>query len=215
MGSGQAAGRARIPDTIQALVGARLDRLPELEKRVIQGGSVVGRIFWLGAVDDMFPQISAGAQVQAALDMLESREFIVSRGNPTFAGEAEYSFRNVLTRDVAYNSLPKALRGDAHAHVAAWIEAKAGDRLREFADLLAYHYEQALALGREMMTLGAAAIEALEDQAIHFLETAGDVASERQALAEAEQYYWRALEIMGPASASPPTARPARCRGAI
>jgi tetratricopeptide (TPR) repeat protein len=198
---------ARIPDTIQALVAARLDELPELEKRVIQGASVVGRIFWRGAVDDMFPQIS-GAQVQAALEMLESREFIVSRGNPTFAGEAEYSFRNVLTRDVAYNSLPKALRGDAHAHVAAWIAAKAGDRLREFADLLAYHYEQALNLGREMMTLDAAAIEALEDQALHFLEAAGDVASERQALAEAEQYYWRALEIMGASERFPADGAP-------
>lgn len=198
---------ARIPDTIQALVAARLDALPELEKRVIQGGSVVGRIFWLGAVDDMFPQISR-EQVQAALDMLESREFIVSRGNPIFAGEAEYSFRNVLTRDVAYNSLPKALRGDAHTHVAAWIEAKAGDRLREFADLLAYHYEQALGLGREMLTLGAAAVEALEDKAIHFLEAAGDVAGERQALAESEQYYWRALEIMGASDRFPADGAP-------
>jgi class 3 adenylate cyclase/tetratricopeptide (TPR) repeat protein len=203
---------ARIPDTIQALVGARLDALPELEKRVIQGASVIGRIFWLGAVDDMFPQISRG-QVQAALDMLESREFIVSRGNPTFAGDAEYSFRNVLTRDVAYNSLPKALRGDAHAHVAAWIEAKAGDRLREFADLLAYHYEQALALGREMMTLGAATVEALEDKAIRFLEAAGDVASERQALAEAEQYYWRALEIMGASDRFPADGAPGPLQG--
>jgi tetratricopeptide (TPR) repeat protein len=203
---------ARIPDTIQALVGARLDALPELEKRVIQGASVIGRIFWLGAVDDMFPQISRG-QVQAALDMLASREFIVSRGNPTFAGDAEYSFRNVLTRDVAYNSLPKALRGDAHTHVAAWIEAKAGDRLREFADLLAYHYEQALALGREMMTLGVAAVEALEDKAIRFLEAAGDVASERQALADAEQFFWRALEIMGASERFPADGAPGPLQG--
>jgi tetratricopeptide (TPR) repeat protein len=186
----------RIPGTIQALVGARLDTLPEMEKRVIQGASVVGRIFWHGAVDQMFPQMTA-TQVQTALDMLESREFIVKRSNLTFTGETEYSFRNVLMRDVAYKSLPKALRGEAHAHVAAWIESKAGDRLREFADLLAYHYEQALLLGREMLTLRARATAALEDKTIHFLELAGDVASERQALAEAEQYYWRALDMMG------------------
>src|SRR5439155_9381503 len=158
--------------------------------------SVVGRIFWQGAVDEMFPQLSL-AEVRRALAMLESREFIVQRGAPMFAGETEYSFRNVLTRDVAYHSLPKSLRGDAHAHVGAWIAGKAGDRVREFADLLAFHYEQALLLGREMQTLGPAAVPELEDKAIHYLELAGDVAHERLALAEAEQYYWRALEIMG------------------
>jgi tetratricopeptide (TPR) repeat protein len=80
--------------------------------------------------------------------------------------------------------------------------------LREFADLLAYHYEAALGLGREMLTLGVAAIEALEDKAIRFLEAAGDAAGERQALAEAEQYYWRALEIMGASERFPADGAP-------
>ncbi len=184
-----------IPDTVQALVGARLDSLPELEKRVIQAASVVGRIFWQQAVGGLFPP-TLQAQVDSALAMLESREFIVPSGHPTLAGEAEYSFRNILTRDVAYHSLPKALRGMAHAHVGAWIEATAGERVGEFADQLADHYEQALGLSREMQTLEPVALVRLETKAIQFLEQAGAGAAARQALVEAEQYYGRALALI-------------------
>jgi predicted ATPase/class 3 adenylate cyclase len=185
----------RIPDTVQALVGARVDDLPEGEKRVLQAASVVGRIFWGGALVEMFPQLPAGT-VAATLGYLERREFIVERGAPVFAGEREYSFRNILTREVAYNSVPKARRGDEHARVAAWIEAKAGDRLAEFADSLAYHYEQSLRLGNDMMTLGEVAMGELLDKAVAYLKMAGEGALARQSMTEANAYFSRIIELL-------------------
>lgn len=185
----------RIPDTVQALVGARVDDLPEGEKRVLQAASVVGRIFWGGALVEMFPQLPAST-VAATLGYLERREFIVERGAPVFAGEREYSFRNILTREVAYNSVPKARRGDEHARVAAWIEAKAGDRLAEFADSLAYHYEQSLRLGNDMMTLGEVALGELLDKAVAYLKMAGEGALARQSMTEANAYFSRIIELL-------------------
>ena len=185
----------RIPDTVQALVGARVDDLPEGEKRLLQAASVVGRIFWTGALIEMFPHLPPDA-VETALRYLERREFIVERGAPVFAGEREWSFRNVLTREVTYNSVPKARRGEEHARVAAWIEAKAGDRLAESADRLAYHYEQALRLGREMLTLGEGAVAGLLDKAIQALKLAGEGAMARQGLGEANDYFARIIELL-------------------
>jgi len=192
----------RIPDTVQALVGARVDDMPEGEKRLLQGASVVGRIFWAGALSEMFPQIPA-TQLNESLRYLERREFIVERGAPVFAGEREYSFRNVLTRDVAYNSVPKAMRGEEHARVAAWIESKAGDRVMEFADQLSYHYEYALRLGLDMLTLGEAALALLLDKAVQYLQLAGETALARQALMEANNFFSRIIDLLAACGRAP------------
>ncbi|MDQ2807138.1 MAG: tetratricopeptide repeat protein, partial [Chloroflexota bacterium] len=192
----------RIPDTVQALVGARVDDLPEGEKRLLQAASVVGRIFWAGALLEMFPHLPLDA-VETALRYLERREFILERGAPVFAGEREWSFRNVLTREVTYNSVPKARRGEEHARVAAWIEAKAGDRQAEFADRVAYHYEQALRLGLDMLTLGTGAIAGLLDKAIYALKLAGEGAMARQGLGEANDYFARIIELLAACGRAP------------
>ena len=62
------------------------------------------------------------------------------------AGQAEYTFWHVLTRDVAYAQLPRASRAARHVAAAEWIEAEAGDRVEDLADVLAYHYATALDL---------------------------------------------------------------------
>src|SRR5207253_6427416 len=62
---------------------------------------------------------------------------------PIFAGEREYIFKHILTRDVAYESLPRRDRAAAHAEVAAWIEETTGERQGEFVELLAHHYAEA------------------------------------------------------------------------
>ncbi len=192
----------RIPDTVQALVGARVDDLPEGEKRLLQAASVIGRVFWTGALIEMFPHLPSEA-VETALHYLERREFIVERDMPVFTGEHEWSFRNVLTREVAYNSVPKARRGEEHARVAAWIEAKAGDRRAEFAASLAYHYEQALRLGLDMLTLGVAAVAGLLDKAIYSLKLAGEGAMARQGLSEANDYFSRIIELLAACGRAP------------
>ena len=80
---------------------------------------------------------------------LEDRELVLSQLGSRIAGEREFLFKHVLTRDVAYGTLARRDRARAHADVAAWIESAAGERQREFADLLAHHlglaYEGSLA----------------------------------------------------------------------
>lgn len=128
-----------IPDTVRALLAARVDALPGDEKRVLQDAAAVGRTFWLSSLESM----RGGAPIRGVLSGLESKGLIVVRPTSSLPGQMELSFRHGLTRDVAYQSIPKGRRARAHADVARWIEQIAGDRRQEYVDLLAYHYESA------------------------------------------------------------------------
>ncbi len=128
-----------IPDTLRALLAARVDALPGEEKRLLQDGAVVGRVFWLTTLESM----RAGVPIRGALHALEDKGLIVARPTSSLPGQMELSFRHGLTREVAYQSIPKGRRAKAHAAVARWIEQLAGDRRQEYVDLLAYHYESA------------------------------------------------------------------------
>ncbi len=125
-----------IPDTVQGVLAARIDYLEPAHKRVLQAAAVVGRVFWPGPIS----QLVTTVDVDAALRTLESRDLVLSRLGSSIGGEPEFAFKHVLTRDVAYESLPKRERAPAHAAVAGWIEQMSGARSREFVELLAYHY---------------------------------------------------------------------------
>ena len=128
-----------IPDTVRALLAARVDALPGEEKRLLQDAAAVGRTFWLSSLESM----RAGAPIRPVLSKLEDKGLIVVRPTSSLPGQMELSFRHGLTREVAYQSIPKGRRAKAHADVARWIEQLAGDRRQEYVDLLAYHYESA------------------------------------------------------------------------
>jgi tetratricopeptide (TPR) repeat protein len=129
-----------LPDTVQGVIAARLDRLPEPEKRVLQQAAVIGRVFWAGTLAALVGDGTALAQV---LERLEDRDLIRERPASSLAGDREYIFKHTLTREVSYASVPRAVRGPAHARVAAWIEAMSAGRLDEVVDLLAYHWTAA------------------------------------------------------------------------
>jgi class 3 adenylate cyclase/tetratricopeptide (TPR) repeat protein len=134
-------GDVQIPDTVQAVLAARIDLLDPAEKRALQRAAVVGRVFWPGPVGRLLNGESE--QLRDTLDRLEARELVRSQLTSSIAGEAEFIFKHVLTRDVAYETLPRRERGRAHASVAEWIESTAGERRGEFAELLAHHYDEA------------------------------------------------------------------------
>ncbi len=134
-------GDVRIPDTVQAVLAARIDLLDPDEKRALQRAAVVGRVFWPGPVRRLLN--GDGDRIAITLGRLEERELVLSRLGSSVAGEPEFIFKHVLTRDVAYESLPRRERGPAHEEVAIWIEETAGTRGREFGELLAYHYVEA------------------------------------------------------------------------
>jgi len=134
-------GEVHIPDTVQAVLAARIDLLTPEEKRALQRAAVVGRVFWAGPVRRLLN--GDGERIRETLDRLEERELVLSRLGTSVAGEPEFIFKHILTRDVAYESLPRRERGPAHEAVARWIEETAGTRGREFSELLAYHYVEA------------------------------------------------------------------------
>ena len=126
-----------VPDSVHAVLAARIDRLPSTEKAALQAASVVGRLFWAGPIVHLLD----GAE--PSFDLLEERDFVRSRAGSSLAGEREYAIKHALTREVAYSSIPKARRARLHAALAQWLERRV-PTTDEYAPLLAYHYSQAV-----------------------------------------------------------------------
>jgi class 3 adenylate cyclase len=127
-----------IPDTVRALLAARVDALPGEEKWTLQYAAVVGRIFWATTIE-----ATRDGLVRQALHALEDKGFVLTRPTSSLPGQTELAFRHGLIREVAYESIPKGRRATAHADVGRWIEELAGDRREEYVDLIAHHYESA------------------------------------------------------------------------
>ena len=126
-----------VPDTVQAVVAARVDLLDPAEKQALQAASVIGRIFWAGPVYELVEE------AEPDLRVLEERDFIRRRSGSSIAGDREYAIKHALTREVAYASLPKAKRARLHAAFARWLE-RTGEGRDEVAPLLAHHYAEAV-----------------------------------------------------------------------
>jgi tetratricopeptide (TPR) repeat protein len=131
-----------IPDNVQAVILARLDLLEPDERRVAQRAAVVGRVFWDGAL----ARLVDVEDLDAVLETLRRREFLLERLSSSIPGQREWVFKHVLIRDVAYASLPRAERGRAHVEAAAWIAETSGGGTGEPAEQLANHYDAAFSL---------------------------------------------------------------------
>jgi len=130
--------RLVVPTNVRAVLAARIDRLPDAAKRLLQTAAVIGKEFSAPLLEAI---IDATASEQtSALERLKASDFIYERAlYPIF----EYAFKHPLTHEVAYRSQLQSRRARVHAAVAQSIEAQAGDKLDEQAALLAHHYEQA------------------------------------------------------------------------
>src|SRR4051812_32133451 len=115
-----------LPESVHAVLAARLDSLSAPERRVLQHASVVGQTFWDGSLTGL--EDEEGIDLSDALTGLEEEDLVISSPGSRLAGEHEYAFKHVLIRDVAYSTLPKAVRARKHAQVAAFIEERAADR---------------------------------------------------------------------------------------
>ncbi|HEV8459711.1 MAG TPA: adenylate/guanylate cyclase domain-containing protein [Gaiellaceae bacterium] len=176
-----------VPDSVQALIAARLDTLPAERKSLLQDASVVGKLFWAGAVADMGERDRR--DVEFALHELCRKELVRPSRESSMESEQEYGFWHLLVRDVAYAQIPRVARASRHQAAADWLERQAGDRVEDVADVLAYHYLQALELTRAAG--GGDDVGELETRAMHYLSLAGeralalDVESAEQSLAQA------------------------------
>jgi predicted ATPase/class 3 adenylate cyclase len=132
-----------LPESVQAIIAARLDTLSEAERRLIQDAAVVGKTAWLGAVcaiSDMSPW-----QADEVLHGLERKQLLRRARRSSVAGEVEFSFAHALTQEVAYNQIRRPERAHRHERAAAWMEHLSGER-DDKAELLAHHYTTALNL---------------------------------------------------------------------
>jgi class 3 adenylate cyclase/tetratricopeptide (TPR) repeat protein len=188
-----AADTTTVPDTIHGLLAARIDALSAEEKRVLEEAAVVGRVFW----EEPVARAVRNGEVGGHLLGLERKGLVFARPTSSIAGQTEYMFKHALVRDVAYAALPKSRRARAHAELAAWIEELAGDRIEEFAELLAYHL--ATAVAGEDSDLGwaddPAHREEVRRKALEAQVRAGDLARRRFALAKALELHERALSL--------------------
>src|SRR6266571_794616 len=183
-----AAGGDRIPDTVQALIGARIDRLPAGEKIILQRGSVIGRMFWGGAIDYLSGEYDAD-ELEDMLDDLLLRDFVTREERSTISGESAYRFKHVLIREVAYGGLSKSSRAEYHTRFAEWLHEKAD---KELVEIRAYHLDQACTLYAE---LDGRPPQELAQTAARALQTAGKRALARESNLSARKLLLRALEL--------------------
>jgi predicted ATPase/class 3 adenylate cyclase len=177
-----------VPETVQALMAARLDTLrPEL-KGLLHDAAVVGRVFWSGAVAAIGER--ERDEVRRDLNELVRREFVRPVRVSSIEGEDESSFWHALVRDVAYQQIPRSPRAEKHLAAAAWVEETAGERLADHAEILVHHYGQALDL---VQATGEERLD-IEESLVRVLLLAGDRATQLDTEA-AEGYYRRALAL--------------------
>jgi class 3 adenylate cyclase len=178
-----------VPDTVQAVLAARIDLLPPGEKAALQAAAVVGRVFWVGPVSEL-----VGGSPD--FDLLEEREFVLRRAGSSLADELEYAIKHALTREVAYESLLKAKRAPLHAGFADWLERRS-EAENEHAALLAHHYAESVRpedidlawFGREDEA------ERLRGKALVWLERAAELAIGRYEMGEGISLLQRAVEL--------------------
>jgi len=182
---------AELPETVQALIAARLDTLATELKGLVHDASVLGKVFWTGALEAMGGR--AREDILSGLRELVRREFVRPARVSSMRDEGEFSFWHALVRDVAYQQIPRAARGKKHVQAAEWIERASEGRLSDHAEFLAHHYAQALELGRAAGDLED--VDELERRFVRFSVLAGDRAMSLD-IPAAEGAYRRALAVL-------------------
>ncbi|MBK8985724.1 MAG: AAA family ATPase [Chloroflexi bacterium] len=137
----------RVPLTLTGVLQARLDRLSSLERVTLQRAAVIGRVFWDTAVILMnalaAENVIREPETVVALQALEKREMVFHRDASVFAGSQAFLFKHEMLREVTYESVLLRTRPAYHKQVAGWLAEQSGDRVAEYASLIAEHYEQA------------------------------------------------------------------------
>jgi class 3 adenylate cyclase/tetratricopeptide (TPR) repeat protein len=131
----------RVPQSINAVLAARLDGLPDAEKSVLQAASVIGQRFQLVQLQEM----SGGDELDAQIESLRRKGLLIGGDG----ADDELSFRHLLIRDAAYASLPKSERAALHDRFGTVLEQQAGDT-QQLTEILAHHSERAFTLSTEV-----------------------------------------------------------------
>ena len=165
-----------LPNSVKAIIAARLDALPPTERRVLLDASVVGKTFWRG----LLAQLGTPDHLDEALDSLERRGLIRREPLSRIEGDVELSFKHLLTREVAYAILPRSARRSGHEAVARFAEETVGERLGDMAAIVGYHWREA----------------GDPERAIEYFLAAAEQAGQGWAKAEAANLYRQVLDLL-------------------
>ena len=163
-----------LPTSIRAIIAARLDSLPSEERSVLVDASVVGRVFWRGALAEISPR----DDLSTLLGSLEARDLVQREAVSRIKGEQQYAFKHGLIHDVAYKTLPRAARQSRHAAVARFLEATTA--VGQSHEALAHHWHEA----------------GEPDRAVEHYLIAGDQAGRGWAKQRAVELYREALALV-------------------
>ncbi len=177
---GSEAPQFEIPDSLQSLLIARIDRLADDARRTLQIAAIVGRTFYYRVLDAI---LDAGAGLDTRLGELEQANLIFEAAR---LPEREYSFRHALLQEAAYRTILRKHRREFHQRVGEALEALFPTQLEQYAPTLAFHFEEAGDNAR----------------ALKYYALAGDAAYRLFAIAEAESHYARAAELARRSEAS-------------
>jgi tetratricopeptide (TPR) repeat protein len=133
------------PPTVQALIAARLDRLPEEVRRLLQQAAVIGEVF----SSDALIAIATPNDLEEDLNQALRRDLIVDLHSPGLIEGRSYRFKHILVHDAAYAGLAKENRLILHDRLGRWLEQINPDA-QTYADIIAFHNEQAFLLSREL-----------------------------------------------------------------
>ncbi|MBV9229832.1 MAG: AAA family ATPase, partial [Chloroflexi bacterium] len=183
----------RVPDTIQGVLAARVDLLNPTEKVVLQHAAIIGRTFWLSSLLELAAEMDRETVLDALASLIK-RDFVIEVERPARSPIQEdrvFIFKHILIRDVVYNNIPRLRRSQEHARMGVWLEEKTANRQEDFVELLAYHYQQALAMWSTGLSMNVIEIDDLQNpcaapvhltrpelrqRAITYLTRAGDQA---------------------------------------
>jgi len=168
--------QAGVPDTLEGLVLARLDRLPSDEQLTMKVASVIGRSFLVRTLGKVYPSSIPEDHLRQHLDDTTARRFtVVEAPDP----ELGYAFHHVVTQQVTYDTLLYEQRRNLHRNVAAWIEDAYSQELETRYPALVFHHNRA----------------GQDDAESKYCQLAGAQAASQYANTEAEMYLTRVLEL--------------------
>ncbi len=168
--------RLELPDTVQKVVLARIDRLPEAEKVTLKVAAAIGRTFQRDLLEAVHPWITTKTTLNDQLARLQAEDFTRQEIKEN---DLDFLFKHAITQEVAYETLLYSQRRHLHATIGAVLENRYADNTGEIVDLLAYHY-----------------VRSDEHyKALHYLQRAGQKALAGYANEAAISYFSDALTV--------------------
>lgn len=169
--------QVELPDSLQRLMLSLLDQFSESQKITVKVASVIGRLFYAGWLAGIYPELGDPTRIRTDLALLQQQELL--QRQPT-EPELGYLFRQVITQNVTYESLPHTLKTILHEQIGHFIEQTYADALDQYLDLLAYHYDRS----------------ANGEKQRYYLRRAGEAAQATYANMAALHYFTRLLSLL-------------------